>query len=70
MEKSKLENIEAIAFLTLISITGMIFSTSQALIRSCSSASLITALVVSVCAILFCLIIGILSKNFSGKRHT
>ncbi len=43
MDNSKLENIEAIAFLTLISINGMVLSTSQAIIRTCSSASLITS---------------------------
>lgn len=32
MDNSKLENIEAIAFLTLISINGMVLSTSQAII--------------------------------------
>ena len=52
MENSKLENIEAIAFLCIISINSMILSTSQELIRTCSSASLITALVIGILAII------------------
>lgn len=67
MENSKLENIEAIAFLSIISINGMILSTSQELIRSSTSASLITALVVSVLAIIVAIIFCFLSKRFSGK---
>lgn len=67
MENSKLENIEAIAFLSIISINSMILSTSQELIRSCSSASLITAILVSILAILIAIIFCTLSKSFSGK---
>lgn len=67
MENSKLENIEAIAFLSLISINSMILSTSQELIRSCSSASLITASIISILAIVIVVIFCSLSKNFSGK---
>ena len=67
MENSKLENIEAIAFLSIISINSMILSTSQELIRSCTSASLITALVVSLLAIITVIIFCLLSKSFSGK---
>ncbi len=67
MENSKLENIEAIAFLSIISINSMILSTSQELIRSCSSASLITAILVSILAIVVVIIFCSLSKTFSGK---
>ena len=67
MENSKLENIEAIAFLCIISINSMILSTSQELIRTCSSASLMTALVVSILAIIAVVIFCFLSKNFSGQ---
>ena len=67
MDNSKLENIEAIAFLTLISINGMILSTSQAIIRTCSSASLITSFIVSLLAIVVVLILSLFAKNFSGK---
>ena len=67
MENSKLENIEAIAFLSIISINSMILSTSQELIRTCSSASLITAIIVSILAVIITLIFSGLSKNFSGQ---
>ena len=67
MENSKLENIEAIAFLCIISINSMILSTSQELIRTCSSASLITALIVSILAIIAVVVLCSLSKNFSGQ---
>lgn len=67
MENPKLENIEAIAFLSMISINSMILSTSQELIRTCSSSSLITALIVSFLAIIITLIFNVLSKSFSGK---
>lgn len=67
MDNSKLENIEAIAFLTLISINGMVLSTSQAIIRTCSSASLITSFIVSLLAIVVVLILSLFAKNFSGK---
>lgn len=67
MENLKLENIEAIALLSIISINSMILSTSQELIRTCSSSSLITALLVSILAIIISIIFCSLSKNFSGK---
>ena len=67
MDNSKLENIEAIAFLCIISINSMILSTSQELIRTCSSASLITALVIGILAIIAVIIFCSLSKNFSGQ---
>ena len=67
MDNSKLENIEAIAFLTLISINGMVLSTSQAIIRTCSSASIITSFIVSLLAIVVVLILSLFAKNFSGK---
>ncbi|MFR2196898.1 MAG: hypothetical protein ACLS5Y_04985 [Clostridia bacterium] len=66
MDNSKLENIEAIAFLTLISINGMVLSTSQEIIRTCSSASLITSFIVSLlnCVVL---ILSLFTKIFSEK---
>ncbi len=68
MDNNKLENIEAIAFLSLISINGMILSTSQAIIRTCSSASLINVVFISILALIICLIFGVLSKNFIGNN--
>ena len=65
---NKLENIEAIAFLSLISINGMILSTSQAIIRTCFSASLINVVFISILALIICLIFGVLSKNFIGNN--
>lgn len=64
----KLENIEVISFLTLISINGMILSTTQALIRTSSSASLITAALLSIVAIIISLILCSLCKNFNEKN--
>ena len=67
MDNSKLENIEAIAFLCITSINSMILLTSQELIRTCSSASLITALVITILVILAVMLFCTLSKNFLGQ---
>lgn len=68
MENLKLENIEAIAILCIISINSMILSTSQELIKTCYSSSLITASLVSILAILIVLLFCTLSKNFPQKN--
>ena len=67
MENLKLKNIEAIAFLTLISVNSIILSTCQELIRTCSSASLINVLLITICATIFVVIFCLLAKSFSGN---
>ena len=64
----KLENIDVISFITLISINNMILFTTQALIRTSSSASLITSCILSILAIIISLILCFLAKNFQDRN--
>lgn len=67
MENSKLENLEAIAFLVIVSINSMILSTSEALVTTCASASLLNVLFITLLAIGITLIFCLLFKPFLGK---
>lgn len=67
MQNTKLENLEAIAFFVIISINSMILSTSQALVNTCASSSLINVLLITLLAIIIVILFSLLFKSFSGK---
>lgn len=67
MENSKLENLEAIAFFVILSINGMILSTSQVLVNTCASSSLFNVLLITLIALIITFILCLLSKPFLGK---
>ena len=67
MENEKLENIEAIAFLVILSINGIFLSVSQFLVEKCASSSLINALYVTIIGLFVTFIFCLLFKPFVGK---
>ena len=68
MINEKLENIEAIAFFVIITINGIIFSTSQIIYHNGKSASLIISILITLLAFLIVFIFSYLLKQFSGKN--
>lgn len=66
--KNKLTTIETICFLSLLSINGIILSTSQIIINSCSTSSILNCLYVSILALLIVLIYSWLLKKFPNKN--
>lgn len=67
MGSSKLENFEAIAFLSLLSINGIILSSSQHIVNMCGSSTLINVLLISLISLFLTFILCKLSKNFLGQ---
>lgn len=68
MENQKLENIEAIAFLVILSINGILLSVSQFLVQCCDSSSLINAVYVTIVGLFITFILCLLYKKFVGKN--
>ena len=67
MENPKIGNLEAIAFFVIISINGILLSSSQFLVQQCSSSSLINALFVTIAVIAITFVFCLLLKNFVGN---
>lgn len=67
MKNSNLENIEAIAFIVILSINCMILSTSQILINTCASSSLLNVLFITFIILIITFFFCLLSKQFVGK---
>lgn len=67
MENSKLENLEAIAFIVILSVNCMILSTSQVLVNTCASSSLLNGLFITVITLILTFLFCLLSKQFLGK---
>lgn len=67
MENQKLENFEAISFFVILSINGMILSTSQILVNTCASSSLLNVLFITFITLIITVIFCLLSKQFIGK---
>lgn len=67
MENSKLENLEAIALIIIQSVNCMIFTTSQVLVNTCASSSLINVLFISFITLIITILFCLLSKQFLGK---
>ncbi len=67
MENSKLENLEAIAFIVILSVNCMILSTTQVLVNTCASSSLLNGLWVTMIALVLTFLFCVLSKQFLGK---
>ncbi len=67
MKKTNLENIEAIAFVVILSINCMILSTSQVLVNTCASSSLLNVLFITIIILIVTFIFCLLSKQFLGK---
>ena len=67
MENPKIGNLEAIAFFVIISINGILLSSSQFIVQQCSSSSLINALFVTITMIAIIFIFCLLLKNFVGN---
>ena len=65
--KSRIGNLEAIAFFVIISINGILLSSSQFLVQQCSSSSLINALFVTIAVIAITFVFCLLLKNFVGN---
>lgn len=68
MGNGKLENIEAIAFFVIITINGIIFSTSQIIFQNSTTSSLINALWITIVALLIVFLFCMLLKQFSGQN--
>ena len=68
MENQKLENIEAISCLLMMSVANIVLIASQVLINTCDSSSLLNSLYVSIIAIFFTFILCILLKQFLGQN--
>lgn len=67
MQNNKINNFEAISFLSVLSISGLVLSTSRILIKDCGSSSLINVLFITLVAFLVTLILTSLSKQFLGQ---
>lgn len=67
MENQKLENIEAISCLVMMSVANIVLISGQTLINSCDSSSLLNVLYVSIIAIFFTFIFCVLLKQFLGQ---
>ena len=65
--ENKLENIEAIMCLMMITIANIVLTSSRILIKSTGSASLLNAIYISLVAIILTVILCLLSKQFIGK---
>lgn len=68
MNNNKINNFQAISCLIILSINGIVLSTSQYITNSCANSSLINALYVSLITFLITFIICLLSKPFLGKN--
>ena len=68
MGNGKLENIEAIAFFVMITINGIIYSTSEIIFQDTSTSSLINVIFITLVALAIVYIFCRLLKNFSGKN--
>ena len=67
MENAKLENLEAIALVVIISVNCMILSTSQVLVNTCASSSLLNVLLITLLILMITWIFCLLLKQFLGK---
>ena len=67
MPNQKISNFEAISFLIVLSISGVVLSTSRILIKTCGAASLLNVLFITLVAFVLTLILCLLSKNFTGQ---
>lgn len=67
MKKANLENIEAIAFVVILSVNCMILSTSQVLVNTCASSSLLNVVFITLIAFILTSIFCLLSKPFLGQ---
>ncbi len=67
MGNQKLENIEAIAFFSIITFNGIIFSTSKIIFNDSISGSLINAVLITFLASLVVIAYSFLLKKFEGK---
>lgn len=68
MKNNKLTTVETICFLSLLSINGIILSTSQIIINSCSTSSILNCIFVSILALFIVLIYSWLFKKFPDKN--
>lgn len=67
MEKTKLENLEAIALIVILSINCMLLSTSQVLVNTCASSTLLNVLFITLITLAIAMIFCLLFKQFLGK---
>ena len=68
MKNEKIKTTEAIAFLTVLSITNIILSTSQYLLNDCNSASLLNSIYITMISMIITMIFCILAKPFIKKN--
>lgn len=68
MGNGKLENIEAIAFFVIITINGIIFSTSEIIFQSTTTSSLLNVICITALAFIVIYLFCRLLKQFSGKN--
>ena len=68
MKNEKIKTTEAIAFLTVLSITNIILSVSQYFLKDCNSASLLNSIYVTMIAMIITMIFCLLVKPFTKKN--
>ncbi len=68
MRNEKIKTLEAISILTILSITNIILSSSQYLLKDCNSASLLNSVYITVIATIITAIFCLLLKSFSNKN--
>ncbi len=68
MENEKIKTTEAIAFLTILSVTNIILSSSQYILKDCNSSSLLNSIYVTIIAMIITMIFCILAKPFTQKN--
>ena len=66
--KEKITNFEAISFLLILTIAGIVLSTNKVLITGSKSASLLNVFYITILAIVLVYILCLLSKKFIGQN--
>ena len=65
--KEKITNFEAVSFLLILSIAGIVLSTNKILITESKSASILNVIYITFLALILVYIICLLSKKFLGQ---
>lgn len=68
MKNKSITSFEAIAFLVILSISGIVLSTNKIMIQDCQSSSILNALYILFLAFILTGILCILHKKFSGQN--
>ena len=68
MPNKNITNFEAICFLVLLSIAGIVLSANKIIVQDCQSASILNSLFITFLSFVGVSILSILSKNFNGQN--